>query len=86
MSDALWPHFQWAEAKRLVVMYGYPKDNVVPPDLRVRLYDPTFKQALLASLREDPEAIYLEEAVHTLVNAAAQGTDLGPLDLRREKP
>lgn len=53
IADALWPHLEVAETERLYRVYGYPKDNAMPPPLRDRLRDPAFLADALMSLHDD---------------------------------
>ncbi len=52
-TDALWPHFQMAEELRLRRIYGYPKDNALPPHLAQRLLEPAFAADVRACLLDD---------------------------------
>lgn len=52
-ADDLWPHLEVAETERLYRVYGYPKDNAMPPPLRERLCDEAFVTDALMSLHDD---------------------------------
>jgi hypothetical protein len=58
----------WAEMQRLVDIYGYPKDNAVPPELRERLLSEVFVAAILSSASEKGEEV--EEACRLAVKRA----------------
>lgn len=54
--DLLWPHLEWAEARRLVALHGYLKDNAIPPPLADRLADPAFVADVHASIDDEADA------------------------------
>ncbi len=53
VADALWPHLAIAEMDRLIALYGYPKDNVIPPHLTERLRERRFADAITRSILDD---------------------------------
>lgn len=63
LADALWPYLQLAEARRLLRVYGYPKDNAIPAPLPERLRDSTFVEDLREAILDDDE---IDDAAHLL--------------------
>ncbi len=69
-TDILWPYFDLAETQRLISIYGYPKDNALPPSLAERIHDPVFVSALQASIADSLSDSTLHPSeVHTLQRA-----------------
>lgn len=79
---ALWPFLGLAEQARLVRVYGYPKDNALPPPLPSRLLDSRFVFDLREALDEAQDVPLsrsdLLRSLETLTHAAQRHTERQP--------